>query len=76
MEFLKHSDKKEQVQGLSITKKLEKQVKDMKNKMLVSENTVSKKQQEIELLKTKLEKKLAEDNKHLVRDRLTFEKHF
>ena len=44
--------------------------------MLVSENTIQKKQQEIEQLKTKIEKRLAEDEKHLIRDRATFEKHF
>ena len=48
----------------------------MKIKLAVCENQIQKKQQEIEVLKQKLEKKLSEDEKYLIRDRSTFEKHF
>ena len=43
---------------------------------MVSENLVQKKQIEIEVLKQKLEKKLADDDKYLIRNRNNFEKHF
>lgn len=48
----------------------------MKNKMLVSENLVQRKQMEMEQIKSKLEKKIAEEEKFTVRDKNTFEKHF
>ncbi len=44
-------------------------IKDMKAKMAVSENLVQKKQMEVDAIKVKLEKKLAEEEKHLIRDR-------
>lgn len=44
--------------------------------MMVSENLVQKKQIEIDALKLKLEKKMQEDEKYLIRDRLAFEKYF
>lgn len=31
---------------------------------------------EVEAIKAKLEKKIADDEKHAIRDRVTFEKHF
>ncbi|CDW84876.1 UNKNOWN [Stylonychia lemnae] len=76
IENLKHHEKKEIVDTQNQSKVLEKQIKDIKNKMMVSENLVSKKQMEIELLKQKLEKKMHEDDKYLIRDRNIFEKHF
>ncbi len=48
----------------------------MKSKLLVSENLVHQKQKEIETLKLKIEKKIAEDEKYLIRDRQTFERQF
>lgn len=51
-------------------------MKDWKAKAGVSENIVAKKSQEIEQLKTKLEKKAAEDEKYLISNKLQFEKHF
>ena len=35
-----------------------------------------KKQMEIDMIKYKLEKKIQEDEKYLIRDRIAFEKHF
>ena len=48
----------------------------MKAKQTVLENTIQKKDLEIEHIKQRLEKRIAEDEKWLIRDRATFEKHF
>jgi hypothetical protein len=58
------------------TDTLNKQIKDMKTKVTLTENLISKKNTEIELLRGKLEKKLIEDEKWVIRDRATFERHF
>lgn len=51
-------------------------VKDMKAKMTVSENLIQKKQMEVDAIKAKLEKKIAEDDKHQIKDKTAWEKHF
>lgn len=58
------------------TKKLEKQVKDLKAKVMVAENLVLKKGQEYEQIKAKLEKSLQDEEKWAIRDKFTFEKYF
>jgi len=55
---------------------LNKQLKDMKSKVALTENLITKKNAEIEFLRGKLEKKLIEDEKWAIRDRATFERHF
>ncbi len=55
---------------------MEKLVKDLKTKVMLAENTVQRKAIENEALRMKLERRLQEDEKWLIRDRATFEKHF
>jgi len=45
------------------------QIRELKGKLSVNDNLIVKKNQEIEAVKTKLEKKEALDQKHLIRDR-------
>lgn len=54
---MKHSERRDTLDQTSLTKRLEKQVKDLKSKIMLMENTCSKKNAEMEALRLKLEKK-------------------
>lgn len=51
-------------------------MKDLKGKLMVAENTCLKKNQELETMRAKIEKRLAEEEKWTIRDRTSFEKFF
>ena len=59
-----------------LSKKLEKQNKDLKVKLVLTENLVQKRQQETDALRMKLEKRLQNDEKWLISDKQQFEKLF
>jgi acetyl-CoA carboxylase alpha subunit len=60
----------------SAYKKLDKQVKDLKAKCMLAENLAAKRSQELDAMKAKLEKRLQEDEKSIIRDKSAFEKAF
>jgi DNA recombination-dependent growth factor C len=53
----------------ALSKKLDKQNKDLKAKLVLTENLALKRLQETDALRAKLEKKLQEEEKWLVRDK-------
>lgn len=55
---------------------MDKQIKDLKTKVMLAENNTQKKNGELETLRVKIEKRLQDDEKWAIRDRSMFEKQF
>ena len=73
---LKSTEKSEQVGNMQKTKKLEVQLRELKNRAQQAENLLSKKDKELELVRAADEKRRAADEAYTIRDRQTFENHF
>ena len=73
---MKHHDRRDALDSGAATRKLEKQLKELRQKLAVVENTLTKKNQEAESLRAKIEKRHQEDERWIIRDKASFEKHF
>jgi hypothetical protein len=76
VEGYKVNSKQGLVEGNSHLKKVEKQLKDSKQKNKLCENQLLQKQTEIQQLKTKLETRLTQEQKFTIKNKQQFEKHF
>lgn len=76
MEKLKGAEKDIMVQSMQKMKRQETQIRDLKGRLLTSDNCLLKKDKEIEFMRKVEVQRAAAEEKYTIRDRQTFENHF